>query len=71
MVLNRNRTKWFTEIEQAPWSPKTLVPGIEPSFDAARYKLGVNFRPLATSLVSYHHSSWVIPGKEEPNEPAW
>ena len=34
-------------------------------------KLGVNSRPLATSLVSYLHGSWVILGKEEPNEPAW
>ena len=31
MVLNRNRTNWFTEIEQAAFSPSNMVPGTEPS----------------------------------------
>jgi catalase len=61
MVLNRNPTNWFTEIEQAAFSPSTMVPGIEPSPDpmlqarmfaypdAARYRLGVNYQFLPTN----------------------
>jgi catalase len=61
MVLNRNPTNWFAEIEQAAFSPSTMVPGIEPSPDpmlqarmfaypdAARYRLGVNYQFLPTN----------------------
>lgn len=31
MVLNRNPTNYFAEVEQAAFSPSHLVPGIEPS----------------------------------------
>src|SRR5277367_3761254 len=61
MVLNRNPTNWFAEIEQAAFSPSSMVPGIEPSPDpmlqarmfaypdAARYRLGVNYQFLPTN----------------------
>ncbi|KZF22416.1 catalase [Xylona heveae TC161] len=56
--LNRNPTNYFTDIEQAAFSPSTIVPGIAPSADpmlqarmfaypdAARYRLGVNYQQL-------------------------
>ncbi|KAN0114449.1 putative catalase [Hyaloscypha variabilis] len=58
MRLNRNPTNYFTDIEQAAFSPSTMVPGIAPSADpmlqarmfaypdAARYRLGVNYQQL-------------------------
>jgi catalase len=54
MVLNRNPENYFAEVEQATFSPGTLVPGIEPSpdkmlqgrlfaySDAHRYRVGAN-----------------------------
>ncbi|OTA64757.1 catalase-domain-containing protein [Hypoxylon sp. EC38] len=61
MILNRNPSNWFTEIEQAAFSPSNMVPGIEPSPDpmlqarmfsypdAARYRLGVNYQFLPSN----------------------
>jgi catalase len=61
MVLDRNPTNWFAEIEQAAFSPSNMVPGIEPSPDpmlqarmfaypdAARYRLGINYQFLPTN----------------------
>jgi len=58
MVLNRNPTNYFTDVEQAAFSPGNLVPGIAPSpdkmlqgrlfsyHDAHRYRLGANFQQL-------------------------
>ncbi|KAF2101035.1 putative catalase [Rhizodiscina lignyota] len=58
LTLNRNPTNYFTDIEQAAFSPSTLVPGIAPSADpmlqarmfaypdAARYRLGANYQQL-------------------------
>ncbi len=58
MVLNRNPTNYFTDIEQAAFSPANLVPGIAPSpdkmlqgrlfayHDAHRYRLGANYQQL-------------------------
>lgn len=63
MVLNKNPDNWFAEIEQAAFSPSTMVPGIEPSPDqmlqarmfaypdAARYRLGVNYQFLPTNAA--------------------
>ena len=63
MVLDRNPKNWFAEIEQAAFSPSTLVPGIEPSPDpmlqarmfaypdASRYRLGVNYQFLPTNAL--------------------
>ena len=58
MVLNRNPINYFTDVEQAAFSPGNLVPGIAPSpdkmlqgrlfsyHDAHRYRLGANFQQL-------------------------
>jgi catalase len=58
MVLNRNPTNYFTDVEQAAFSPANLVPGIAPSpdkmlqgrlfayHDAHRYRLGANYQQL-------------------------
>ncbi|KAH8816722.1 catalase [Xylogone sp. PMI_703] len=63
MVLNKNPENWFAEIEQAAFSPSTMVRGIEPSPDpmlqarmfaypdAARYRLGVNYQFLPTNVA--------------------
>ncbi|MEZ0067725.1 catalase [Streptacidiphilus sp. MAP12-20] len=59
LVLNRNPTSVFAEVEQAAFSPNNFVPGIGPSpdkmlqgrlfayADAHRYRLGVNHTQLA------------------------
>ncbi|MCM3226400.1 catalase KatA [Terribacillus saccharophilus] len=58
MVLNRNPENYFAEVEQATFSPGTLVPGIEVSpdkmlqgrlfayHDAHRYRVGANHQAL-------------------------
>lgn len=58
MVLNKNPENYFEEVEQATFSPGTMVPGIEPSpdkmlqgrlfayADAHRYRVGVNHNHL-------------------------
>lgn len=58
IVLDRNPTNFFAEIEQMAFCPANLVPGIEPSpdklfqgrlfsySDTQRYRLGVNFNDL-------------------------
>jgi catalase len=61
MVFDTNPENYFAEIEQAAFSPSTMVPGIEPSADpmlqarmfaypdAQRYRLGVNYQFLPTN----------------------
>ena len=63
MVLDRNPANWFTEIEQAAFSPSNMVRGIAPSTDpmlqarmfaypdASRYRLGVNYQFLPTNAA--------------------
>lgn len=58
MVLNRNPENYFAEVEQATFSPGTMVPGVEPSpdkmlqgrlfaySDAHRYRVGPNHNLL-------------------------
>lgn len=58
ITLNRNPTNYFQDIEQAAFSPSTMVPGIGPSADlllqarmfsypdAARYRLGPNYQQI-------------------------
>ncbi|WP_018661756.1 catalase KatA [Heyndrickxia acidiproducens] len=58
MVLNRNPENYFAEVEQAAFSPGTLVPGIDVSpdkmlqgrlfayHDAQRYRIGANYNQL-------------------------
>ncbi|KAI1470113.1 catalase [Daldinia caldariorum] len=61
LVLDKNPSNWFAEVEQAAFSPSNMVPGIAPSPDpmlqvrmfaypdAARYRLGVNYQFLPTN----------------------
>jgi len=58
MTLNANPSNYFQDIEQASFSPSTMVPGIGPSPDmvlqarmfsypdAARYRVGPNYQQL-------------------------
>ncbi|KAK6007410.1 hypothetical protein QM012_004224 [Aureobasidium pullulans] len=58
ITFNKNPTNYFQDIEQAAFSPSTMVPGIGPSADlmlqarmfsypdAARYRLGPNYQQL-------------------------
>jgi len=58
ITLNRNPTNYFQDIEQAAFSPSTMVPGVGPSADlvlqarmfsypdAARYRIGPNYQQL-------------------------
>jgi catalase len=58
MTLNKNPDNIFEQVEEAAFSPGTLVPGIEPSedkllqgrlfsyFDTQRYRIGSNFQSL-------------------------
>lgn len=63
MTLNRNPGNYFQEVEQAAFSPGTLVPGIEPSedkllqgrlfsyFDTQRHRIGGNFQQLPVNAA--------------------
>jgi catalase len=58
MVLNRNPTNYFAEVEQIAFAPANMVPGIEPSpdkmlqgrlfsyVDTHRHRLGANYSQL-------------------------
>jgi catalase len=58
MVLNRNPSNYFAEVEQLAFSPAHMVPGIEPSpdkmlqgrlfsyADTHRHRLGVNYQSI-------------------------
>ncbi|KAL1904093.1 catalase A [Sporothrix stenoceras] len=64
LTMNRNPQNYFTDIEQAAFSPSNMVPGWAPSADpmlqarmfsypdAARYRLGVNYQQLPTNRAS-------------------
>ncbi|KAJ5378401.1 hypothetical protein N7509_011520, partial [Penicillium cosmopolitanum] len=63
LTMNRNLQNYFADIEQAAFSPSTMVPGIATSADpvlqarlfaypdAARYHLGVNYQQLPTNAA--------------------
>jgi len=65
-TLNENPSNYFRDIEQAAFSPSTMVPGIAPSADpmlqarmfaypdAARYRLGVNYQQLPPNAPRTH-----------------
>lgn len=69
MVLNRNPENYFAEVEQATFSPGTLVPGVDVSpdkmlqgrlfayADAHRYRVGVqhNHLPINRPKVEVNH----------------
>ncbi|OIW30785.1 catalase-domain-containing protein [Coniochaeta ligniaria NRRL 30616] len=58
LTFNKNPDNYFADIEQAAFSPSTMVPGLAPSADpilqarqfaypdAARYRLGANYQQL-------------------------
>ncbi len=62
MTLNQNPTNYFQQVEQAAFSPGTLVPGIEPSedkllqgrlfsyFDTQRHRLTGNFQQIPVNV---------------------
>lgn len=64
LTMNRNPQNYFVDIEQAAFSPSTMVPGWAPSADpmlqarmfsypdAARYRLGVNYQQLPTNRAA-------------------
>ena len=63
MTLNQNPTNYFQQVEQAAFSPGTLVPGIEPSedkllqgrlfsyFDTQRHRLTGNFQQIPVNAA--------------------
>lgn len=67
LTLNRNPANYFEEIEQAAFSPGTMVPGIGPSADimlharmfaypdAARYRVGPNYQQLPGNRAMHVH----------------
>jgi len=69
IVLNRNPTNYFADVEQAAFAPSQVVPGLGFSpdrmlqgrlfgyADAQRYRLGVNFHqiPVNRPLNDVHH----------------
>jgi len=75
MVLNRNPENYFTDVEQAAFSPANLVPGIAPSpdkmlqgrlfayNDAHRYRLGANYEQLPVNrpraMASYQRDGFM------------
>ena len=70
MTLNRNPSNYFQDVEQAAFSPSTMVPGIGPSADimlqarmfsypdAQRYRVGANYQQLPCNAA---HSSVYSP----------
>lgn len=70
MTLNRMPENYFEEVEQAAFSPGTLVPGIEPSedkllqgrvfsyFDTQRYRVGPNFQRLPVNAPKVEVNSY-------------
>ncbi|KAL1409259.1 catalase A [Vanrija albida] len=66
LTLNKNPENYFSDIEQAAFSPSTMVPGIAASLDpmlqarmfaypdAARYRVGVNYQQLPCNRPVSH-----------------
>ncbi|PSS23489.1 hypothetical protein M430DRAFT_40651 [Amorphotheca resinae ATCC 22711] len=80
LTLNRNPTNYFADIEQAAFSPSTMVPGIAPTADpmlqarmfaypdAARYRLGVNYQQLPCNApVSQVYTPYLRDGVRHDN----
>jgi catalase len=78
ITLNRNPGNYFTEVEQAAFSPSHLVPGMEPSNDpvlqarlfsypdAHRYRLTINYNNLPVNCpvtgITNFHRDGVMAG---------
>ncbi|WP_077214367.1 catalase KatA [Bacillus dakarensis] len=79
MVLDRNPENYFAEVEQATFSPGTLVPGIEPSpdkmlqgrlfayADAHRYRVGANHNSLPINRPKSEVNSYQRDGQMRPD----
>lgn len=75
MVLNRNPENYFAEVEQATFSPGTLVPGIDVSpdkmlqgrlfayADAHRYRVGANHQHLPINRTKSEVNSYQRDGQ--------
>eukprot|EP00979_Chaetoceros_neogracilis_P009591 scaffold2189_cov234-Chaetoceros_neogracile.AAC.11 len=62
MVLNRNPSNYFAEVEQLAFSPSHMIPGIEPSpdkmlqarlfsySDTHRHRLGTNYQQIPVNM---------------------
>ena len=71
-ILNENVRNYFSEVEQAAFSPSHLIPGIEPSADPVlqsrlfsypdthRYRLGTNYQqlPVNAPRTKYHMANF-------------
>jgi catalase len=70
MTLDRNPTDYFTQVEQAAFSPSHMVPGIEPSPDrmlqarmfsypdSQRYRLGINAAQLPVNRCPFEFETY-------------
>lgn len=70
LTLNKNPENYFSDIEQAAFSPSTTVPGIGPSADimlqarmfsypdAARYRVGPNYQQLPCNKAKHVYSPY-------------
>jgi catalase len=70
LTLNKNPENYFTDVEQAAFSPSTMVPGIGPSADimlqarmfsypdAARYRVGPNYQQLPCNRAKHVYSPY-------------
>jgi catalase len=70
LTLNKNAENYFQDIEQAAFSPSTLIPGIAPSADlmlharmfsypdAARYRIGPNYQQLPCNRAKTVYSPY-------------
>ncbi|WP_062351293.1 catalase KatA [Bacillus kwashiorkori] len=79
MVLNRNPENYFAEVEQAAFSPGTLVPGVETSpdkmlqgrlfayHDTQRYRIGANFNLLPINQPKVPASNYQRDGFMNPS----
>ena len=79
MVLNRNPTDYFAEVEQLAFAPSHMVPGIEPSpdkmlqarlfsySDTHRHRLGANYQNLPVNAPLPHApTNATVPCKRRP-----
>jgi catalase len=86
MVLDRNPSNYFAEIEQAAFEPANLVPGIGPSPDkmligrlfgypdAHRYRIGTNYAQLPVNQAKSPVNSYAKDGAmryENPGDPVY
>lgn len=80
MVLNRNPENYFAEVEQAAFSPGTMVPGVEPSpdkmlqgrlfayHDTQRYRIGANFNQLPINMPKVPVANYQRDGYMNPGK---